>query len=353
MFDHAVWRKQIAERLTDFARDPRQEVQLAGVHGVLAYLTLRTIEPFVDAFHESPVDAIVALAAVTRGPGANLLARRLIRNHVLTAAELERDLQMNADLRETAERLLIELQTISLAFQHLNASRGDWLRLTLDRELAGYAGSFQQLRVVLRDADGRARVDGLRRLRACNGRYAADDLALIDAALVDNTAHVRASAARLLGIMAETPAPSLVSRLLQVALRDSDAETRFAAARALGLLRERVVTPDLLEQVESHLFHDDKFYRSAAALVLGQLGERAGKPTIVRSLSALLTDRDSYAREAAARALGRIGYPAAVPAVIDALTLAAQDGDIQVHEAATDALMLLRQAAEVPVLAAA
>ncbi|NWG20917.1 MAG: HEAT repeat domain-containing protein [Chloroflexi bacterium] len=353
MFDQHTWQQRIAEQLSGFARDPRQEVQLAGAHGLLPYLVIRTLEPFLEAFHATPVEAVVTLATLARGPGADFLVQQAMRRRYMVIADIERDLRNNADLRVTVEHLLVELQTIHLALRHLNTRRSEWLRATLEREINAYTGAFARLRSVVRDSDGHERADALRRLRARNGRYTADDLLLIDAALVDNAARVRAGAARLLGISADAPPAPLVARLLQVALRDSDAETRFAAARALGLLRERVVTHELLEQVEGHLFHDDSFYRSAAALVLGQLGERAGSASIVASLSSMLNDLDPYAREAAARALGRIGYPAAVPEVMEALTRAAQDGDVQVHEAALDSLAILRQVPEPTVRAAA
>ncbi len=353
MFDRHIWRQQIADYLKVFARHPRQEVQLAGSPGVVPHLALRTLTPFLNALYDYPVDAVVTLATIAHDTGANLLVSRIIRTRYPTALDIERNLRTNTDLCIAVERLMIELQTIPLAIQCLNAQRSLWLRSTIERELDVYPWSFVWIRDLLRELNGQDRIDALRRLRSRNGRYTSADLALIEAALSDAVAQTRAYAARLLGVMVDAPSPGLTYRLLEVALRDSDAETRFAAARALGLLRERAITSDALTYIESHLVHDDSFYRSSAALVLGQLGEYAGKPTVVYGLCQLLRDRDAYAREAAARALGRIGSPAALPEVINALEQATQDDDVQVHEAATDSLALLRQFAELSVQAAA
>ncbi|MBO9326239.1 MAG: HEAT repeat domain-containing protein [Roseiflexus sp.] len=353
MFDRHLWQRQIIEYLDVFARHPRQEVQLSGGVGVVPHLALHTLTPFFQAFHTYPVDATVTLAAITHDAGANLLVQRVLRNRYPTAMDVDRDLRTSQEVCVTVEHLVVELQTIPLAIQRLNAQRGSWLCSEIEHELDTYPWSFVRIRHLLRELNEQNRIEPLRRLRSRNGRYSADDLALIEASLSDAVAQVRAYAARLLGVMVDAPPISLVIRLLQVALRDSDAETRFAAARALGLLRERAVTNDALTYIESHLCHEDAFYRSAAALVLGQLGDYAGKPTVVQNLCRLLYDGDAYAREAAARALGRIGAPAALPSVLEALAHAAQDNDVQVHEAATDALTLLRQHAEHSVQVAA
>ncbi|MGQ9548988.1 MAG: HEAT repeat domain-containing protein [Roseiflexus sp.] len=353
MFDRQLWQRQIIDYLEVFARHPRQEVQLSGGTDVVPHLVLRTLIPFFQAFHTYPLAAAVTLASMTHDTGANYLVQRVLRNRYPTAIDIDRDLRTRQEVCVTVEHLVVELQTIPLTIQRLNARHGFWLRSKIERELDVYPWPFAQIRNLLQELNGQNRIEALRRLRSRNGRYGADDLALIEASLSDAIAQVRAYAARLLGVMVDAPPVSLVIRLLQVALRDSDAETRFAAARALGLLRERAVTHDALMYIESHLRHDDPFYRSAAALALGQLGDYAGQPIVVASLCRLLHDPDAYARETAARALGRIGAPAALPDVLAALSRAAQDNDLQVHEAATDALTLLRQHAELSVQAAA
>jgi hypothetical protein len=355
MFNRETWRRQIMERLDGFARNPRQELQLAGAPGLLSFLAAQTLDPFLDAFHNAPIAAVMTLAEITRGPGADLIVRRAARMRYQSAAQLDRELRGNADLRLAIDQLLVELQTLGLARQRLNGAREEWLRSNLERDLAPFAGEFTQLRRVLSDPGGHARAEGLRKLRARHGRFSAADLVLIHDALGDSSAHVRAAAARLLGAIVEAPPPLLAKMLVQVALHDYDAETRFAAARAIGALRDHLLSPKLLDDLDTHLTDSDSFVRSATALVLGQLGEGAGAPALIARLAALLDDPDPYTREAVARALGQIGAPAATADVVAALSRISQDGDIQVYEAATDALNILREIAgrRAPVASAA
>jgi hypothetical protein len=348
MFDQELWRRQIAERLSAFARNPRQEIQLSGSPGLLSYLVMQTLTPFVEAFQEDPIQAVLALAAISRSSGANQLVRRAARRSYQSAAQVDRDLRSSYEIRVAAEQLLIELQTVAIARQRLNGTREEWLRLTLESDLEGYPGEFSQLRRVLSDPGGQIRLDALRRLRLREGHYSPGDLVLLHDSLGDSSANVRAQAARLLGMIAEVPPPLLIKKLVQIALHDCDVETRFAAARAIGMLRENVTSPQLLDYLATNLFAEDRFHRAAAALVLGQLGEVAGAPVLIRNLTQLLYDDDVYAREAAARALGRIGIAAATPEVIMALTRATQDSEVQVHEAAMDSLVALRNLRPAP-----
>jgi HEAT repeat protein len=343
MFDHETWRREIAERLGGFARNPRQEMQLAAAPSQLSYLVLRTLEPFLEAFQHEPIAAVLALAAITRGPGADQLVRRAAQMRYQSAAQLDRELRSSKDIRAALEQLLIELQTVALARQRLNGSREEWLRTSIERELEAFPGEFTQLRRVLNDPGWQTRYEALRALRSRKGRYTPADLVLVHDGLGDSAAHVRSAAARMLGMIAERPPALLVKTLVRVALHDCDAETRFAAARAVGMLREQVTSPQLLDHLSACLFDEDSFVRSASALVLGQLGELAGAPILVKNLTHLLDDGDAYAREAAARALGQIGAPAATNEVCSALAKAVQEGDINIHEAASDSLARLRE----------
>lgn len=342
MFDHETWRRDIATRLNDFARNPRQDLQLAGAPTLLGYLVTRTLQPFLEAFQREPIAAVLALADIVRGPGADQFVHRATRLRYPSAAQLDRDLRTSAELRATAEQLLIELQTLPMARQRLNSTREQWLRTALEQELDHYPNEFSQLRRVLRDPAWQTRYESLRALRIRQGRYTPGDLVLIHDGMSDSAAHVRTAAARCLGTIAETPPPLLVKALIRVALHDRDAETRYAAARSVGMLRDQLTSPQLLDYLSTCLFDEDSFVRSAAALVLGQLGETAGAPSLIKNLVHLLEDRDTYAREAAARALGRIGQVAATPEVIAALQRAAENGDISVHEAATESYQHLR-----------
>lgn len=343
MFDHETWRHAIAERLNGFARDPRQEMQLAGAPTLLSYLVARTLDPFLEAFQREPIAAVIALAEITRDPGADQIVRRATRMRYQSAAQVDRELRAGKDFRATVEQLVSALQTIALVRQRLNGSREEWLRFTLEREMEVFPGEFAQLRRALNDPGWQNRYEALRGLRSRNGRYTPADLVLIHDGLGDSAVHVRAAAARMLGLIAERPPALLLKTLVRVALHDCDAETRFAAARAVGALREHVTSPQMLDHLSACLFDEDSFVRSSAALVLGQLGEMAGVPLLVKNLTRLLEDSDPYAREAAARALGRIGTPAATSDVLGALTRAAQEGDINVHEAAIDSIARLRE----------
>ncbi|MEM8530400.1 MAG: HEAT repeat domain-containing protein [Chloroflexota bacterium] len=342
MFNRETWRREISHRLAGFTRNPRQELQLAGVPSLLGYLVVRTLEPFLDIFHQQPIAAILALAEITRGPGADKIVQRVIRVRYLSVAQLDRELRTNQDIRQAAEQLLIELQTIPLARQKLNSAREVWLRSTLERELDLFPNEFVQLRRILHDQSWQPRYEALRELRHRAGTYTPADLVLIHDGLQDSAAHVRAAAARALGLIVEPPPLLLTQTLIRLALHDSDAETRYAATRSIGLLREHITSPQLLDHLRSCLHDGDSFVRSATALVLGQLGDLASTSTIIKSLIKLLDDADVYTCEAAARALGQLGSAAATSEVLDALTRTAQSGDLNVHEAAIDSIAGLR-----------
>jgi HEAT repeat protein len=343
MFDQDTWRRQIADRLSGFARNPRQEMQLAGAPSLLSFLVTCTVEPFLDAFQHEPIAAILTLAAIAHTPGADQLVQRATRMRYQSAPQIDRELRASVEIRSTVERLLIELHTIALVRQRLNGGREEWMRVTLDRELDAFPGEFGQLRRALSDPGWQTRSEALRALRHRNGRYTPADLVLIHDGLTDGAAHVRSAAARMLGLIAEPPGALLQKTLVRVALHDCDAETRIAAARAIGLLREYLASPQLLDHLSACLFNEDSFVRSASALTLGELGEMAGAPLLVKNLTVVLADPDAYAREAAARALGRLGAAAAAPEVLAALAKASEDGEISVHEAASDSLAHLRE----------
>ena len=351
MFDQATWRRQIADQLNGFARNPRQEMQLAGAPNLLSYLVARTLAPFLEAFQHEPIAAVLTLAAISHTPGADQIVQRATRLRYQSAAQVDRELRASRELRITVEHLLLELQTIALVRQRLNGSREEWVRVTLDRDLEFFASEFAQLRRALSDPGWQTRSDALRALRSRKGRYSPADLVLIHDGLTDSAAHVRAAAARMLGLIAEPPGALLQKTLVRVALNDSDAETRVAAARAIGMLREHLTSPQLLDQISGCMFSDDSFVRSAAALVLGELGDMVGAPMLIKNLARLLADADAYAREAAARALGRIGAAAATPEVLEALNRAVEDDEVTVHEAASDALSRLREVRPIQVLA--
>ncbi|WP_322495887.1 HEAT repeat domain-containing protein [Chloroflexus sp.] len=344
MFDRETWRQRVAERFNNFARNPRQEIQVAGVNTVLGFLALRALEPFLEAFQDEPVAAVLALAEISRGPGANHIVRRASHWRYQLAQLIDRELRSRPELRLTIEEILLALNVIHLARQRLNSSRDEWLRLTLLAEIDSFeSGDFEQLRRQLHDPGWQSRYEAIRRLRVREGHFTAADLVLLHDGLSDSASHVRAAAARTLGLIVGTPPQPLVKTLIRLAIHDCDLETRFAAARTLGLLRDRIVSPQLLDHLIECVGDPDSFVRSAAALVVSQLGELAGTGPMIERLLAMLADSDAYAREAAAHALGRLGVAAATSPVLNALAQAVDDTDPNVHEAAVDAITRLRK----------
>ncbi|MEF3273044.1 MAG: HEAT repeat domain-containing protein [Chloroflexus sp.] len=344
MFDRETWRQRVAERLHSFARNPRQEIQVAGVSTVLGFLALRTLEPFLAAFQEEPVSAVLTLAEISRGPGADHVVRRASHWRYQLSQLIERELRSRPELRLMIEEIMLALNVIHLARQRLNSSRDEWLRLTLLAELDSFEpGDFEQLRRQLHDPGWQSRYEAIRRLRVREGNFTASDLVLLHDGLSDSASHVRAAAARMLGMIVGTPPQPLVKTLIRLAIHDCDLETRFAAARTLGLLRDRIASPQLMNHLHECLADPDSFVRSAAALVVSQLGEMAGTAPIIDRLVAMLQDTDAYARESAAHALGRLGVTAATTIVLNALAQAVDDTDPNVHEAAVDAITRLRK----------
>ncbi|ACL25293.1 HEAT repeat domain-containing protein [Chloroflexus aggregans] len=344
MFDRETWRQRIAERFNNFARNPRQEIQVTGVNTVLGFLAVRALEPFLEAFQDEPVAAVLTLAEISRGPGANHLVRRAFHWRYQLAQLIERELRSRPELRITVEEILMALNVIHLARQRLNSSRDEWLRLTLLAELDTFEpGDFEQLRRQLHDPGWQSRYEAIRRLRVREGNFTAADLVLLHDGLSDSASHVRAAAARTLGLITGTPPQPLVKTLIRLAIHDCDLETRFAAARTLGQLRDRIASPQLIDYLVECLEDPDSFVRSAAALVVSQLGEMAGTGPVIDHLLVMLNDVDAYARESAARALGRLGVAAATSTVLNALAQAVDDADPNVHEAAVDAIARLRK----------
>ncbi len=343
MFDYTHWRITISTELGNLARNPRQELQLAGSPTLLAYLTSRAIDPFFDAFQSAPIEAVLALSRLTHTPSANDIVLWAARTRYQTPARVERELRANRGFRCAAEQLLVELQVIPLLRQRLSSAREQWMRTRLERELLAFGGEFTQLRRVLNDTTWQARYESLRGLQKRNGRFSPADLVLIHDGMSDGAAYVRAASARALGQIAVVPPLMLTNQMLRLALHDPDVETRTVAARALGRVRERIITPGILSTLDAALQNPDAFVRSSAALVVGHLGELAAIPSIIARLVAALQDADTYVREAAARAIGQLGEFALTVDVIRSLEHAAAHGDLGLHEAASEALQMLRR----------
>jgi HEAT repeat protein len=344
MFDQETWHNQIVERLNTFARNPWQDIQLSGARTVFGYLALRTLEPFLEAFQREPVNAVLALANIAQGSGADYIVRQATRLRFQGGRMLERELPSNPDLCATVEHLMVALNVVHMVRQRLNSTRDDWLRHTLMKELESLGPIlFVRIRNLLEDPGWKLRLGAILNLKHSQGNFTPAELILLSEGLKDSSAEVRSAAARRLGDFAHTPPVQLVKTLVHVSLHDCDMKTRRVAARALGGLRNRIASPEVLTLLVQHLSDGDCFVRSAAAMLLIELGEMAGIPPIIERLIWLLKDSDPYVREAAALALGHMGKSALTGEVMEALTDAGADSDSAVHEAAVESLIQLRK----------
>jgi len=344
MFNQEAWQNEIFEHLNTFARNPWQEVVINGAHTLIGYLAIRTLEPFLDAFEREPINAVLTLASITRGPGCDHIVQRATQLRFQGARLLEREFHTVPDLCHAVEDIMVALNMIHLVRQRLNSSRDDWLRQTLMHELGMYQPNmFLQIRHLLEDPGWKLRHEAICKLKNQHGNFTPSQLIQLSEALKDSVSEVRTAAARRLGEFARIPPTPLVKALVHVALHDCDMKTRNAAARSLGGLRDRIASPEILDMLSEHLSDTDSFVRSATAMLLTELGEMAGIPAIINQLIRLLRDSDPYVREAAAIALGRMGQSAVTPEVMDALTQTGQDVDADVHEAAVESLLKLRK----------
>lgn len=112
-----------------------------------------------------------------------------------------------------------------------------------------------------------------------------------------------------LGWLARDAMPALVA-----ALDDDDAKVRESAAQAVGLMG-----PEALPSLVRMLTHDDKYVRRHAVWAMGKLGPLA-RPAI-RDLCAVLKDPDPRTASGAAQALGNMGTDGAdaVPLLAEAM----------------------------------
>lgn len=345
MFDLDRWRQEVHQRLRPFLQRPRQEPYLAGCSSLFTYLATKAIEPFIEAYISDPMHATIALSNVDQGQGANYLVRHAMQLRYQAPLLLRRELQHSPQLRALTEQLLIQLGVIDLIRSGLDDTQGEWFRLALRHEIETWtmSGELRVLRDMIQSPTWQSRYAVIQQLQPKTGRYSVDDQALLVTSLNDSSNHVRAAAARRLGLLRSAIDEDVRHGLLQTALHDRDLGARYAAARALGALRDYLPMDLMLELLTTALYDDDSFVRSAAALVLGQFGERAATSVVIESLLRLLKDRDSYTREASAQALGMLGRAAATEEVMSGLAETLLDTDFYVHEAALTALGGLRE----------
>ncbi len=143
----------------------------------------------------------------------------------------------------------------------------------------------------------------------------------LTAALKDESAHVRASAARVLGKLGDKRA---VEHLMQ-ALKDHDGQVRRYAAEGLYMIPDKKAVDALIEVLKDG--------NTAAALFAARALEKIGEAA-VDSLTEVLKHEEPTARLFVAQTLGSIGDRRAVEPLIKAL----KDEDAGVSGAAACAL---------------
>lgn len=343
MFDLEVWRAEILQRLRRFVRAPQTEMGIYGTERLTYYLSSLVLEPFFQAFTNQPLRAVVTLANVTQTAGTSFLihnANTLRYSQQLLWSEFEH----SPALRLVIEQILLKLDVIEHLLHTLDDTEAHWLRQSLSDEIEPYRrnGELTELRHALNEIPWQTRYSTVRSLQTRRGHYTGSDWQLIEQALSDRVAMVRAAGARQLGRAQSNLAAHLRERLFHVALYDRDLGARYAAARSIGTLRNQLIDSMSRELLTTALFHDDSFVRSAACLVLGQLGSAMVTPSILDSLISVLQDADPYAREAAANAFAAMGQAAATTDVLAALRTAVLDSDQYVHEAALGAITALK-----------
>lgn len=172
------------------------------------------------------------------------------------------------------------------------------------RELVGMgAEAIESLSILLRDTNTTVRATAA----AILGEMAdSSALGSLTAAAADTSPAVRASSVEALGRIGGAAAPAIL-----VALHDADATVRETAAGALARVGGDAGVRPLIEL----LSHPDRQMRSLAARYLGEMQTSAAGPDLTEALE----DKYWYVRQAAADALGRIGEIPAVPALIGLL----------------------------------
>jgi HEAT repeat protein len=129
-------------------------------------------------------------------------------------------------------------------------------------------------------------------------------LPLLQEALINASATVRANAARALGRLKSRQSVPYLMDLLQ----DEEWKVRASAAEALGLVGDVSSVEALVQRVQDNV---SRVQEEASAAIV-RLGRQATMPL----LNALARERYKFAQRALLRCLGRIGDPKSVPALI-------------------------------------
>jgi HEAT repeat protein len=181
-------------------------------------------------------------------------------------------------------------------------------------------------------------------LRALARQGIAGSLELVVQGLQDESAHVRAVAARALGRLGQRAG---VGPLLVASADDPNTDVRGAALQALGLLVERGTLSVPIEPLLSALQDSDSGVRSAALAVV----ERLEGPEAQEAIWSMVNDGSQWVRVQAVRALARHDAIGA-EALIGIVATATAEDEKWLHDAAATTLAALGSRAPLDALIA-
>lgn len=170
------------------------------------------------------------------------------------------------------------------------------------------------------------------------------------AALTDQEAIVRVTAAHAITSLPPAEAASLLAPLL----KDKLEFVRREGSYALGETQSRSAVQALVDLLT---IEKEVSVRSAAVLALGQIKDESAVPTLTQMLAGISPNKKSKKREdefvmrSAAQALGEIRSRAGVPALI--ATLTNETGSVELRRTAATALGLIGDTSAVPALQSA
>ena len=142
-FDLTTWKTTVRKRLTHW----RHRLREFGVDSVYGGLCAMTLWPVAAAVKSGDLSAVIALAGVAGGVGANLVANRIQQweDEVDAAHQLAREVATEPDLRAALDTILQTLETVALAQHGSSAEDKQWLLDTLRQELERYGTSAQTI----------------------------------------------------------------------------------------------------------------------------------------------------------------------------------------------------------------
>jgi HEAT repeat protein len=183
----------------------------------------------------------------------------------------------------------------------------------------------QEIQAALKDDDAEVRATAATAIGNL-GAAAAPAVPLLVAQLQhDSSKEARETAARALGRIGKA-APrqrEALPPLRQASVQDMDPVTRVVALGALAMMEDAV--PEQVTRLRKYLSHGDELVRMKAAHALGMIGP-AAKAAAPEIISVLQRATDAHHRGYIARALGNTGDPASLPVLYQALDQETDNG---------------------------